>query len=506
MAGSRDAGREDVALEDRSRDRQARELVHDLREALERGRAPERHDRDPRRRRWRDPLPGGEEPGERDRVDGLDLAPQLRERPAPEQAEDLGIAVLALGATGPELAGEQRARVDQPVERVLDDARRQAPAARRLRPEERPVRPGPAGEQPVERPDDRPEERLRHAGRRTRPDPVAVARDVLHRDPALLATDPRTHGAAGRRELGQVDRRLDPAADGPRAGLVRREVAESPQEVVDLVGVRRVALVGERLEAELEVREGVRVEQLAQLLLAQQLAQEVAVKGQRLGAALGERGVAVVHVRRHVVEQQAPANADAFAVSTLWTAISRRATPPRISRRAGRSNTSARHSRYVSTRIGKLPYRLATDSSSAARWRRCHNGVRVPGRRRGRSSARAAFSRNRLANSDDAADAAHHQVLHLVGIGEQELLDPVERPVALGQADRDPVVGVDRLDLEPQPLLEARLERERPRRWTRPPNGVRITSRQSPSSSRKRSMTIRRSVGSAPVASRSSSR
>ena len=57
-----------------------------------------------RRRRRRDPLPGGEEPGERDRVDGLDLAPQLRERPAPEQAQDLGIAVLALGAAGPELA------------------------------------------------------------------------------------------------------------------------------------------------------------------------------------------------------------------------------------------------------------------------------------------------------------------------------------------------------------------------------------------------------------------
>ncbi len=303
---ARDAGRQDVALEDRRRDRQPRELVHDLREALERGRAPERHDRDPRRRRWRDPLPGGEEPGERDRVDGLDLAPQLRERPAPEQAEDLGIAVLALGATGPELAGEQRARVDQPVERVLDDARREAPAARRLRPEERPVRAGPAGEQPVERPDDRPEERLRHAGRRARADPVAVARDVLHRDPALLAADPRTHGAAGRRELGQVDRRLDATADGPRTGLVRREVAEAAQQVVDLVRVRRVALVGERLEAELEVREGVRVEQLAQLLLAQQLAEEVAVQRQRLCAALRERGVAVVHVRRHVVEQQAP--------------------------------------------------------------------------------------------------------------------------------------------------------------------------------------------------------
>src|SRR5450759_2663719 len=47
----------------------------------------------------------------------------------------------------------------------------------------------------------------------------------------------------------------------------------------------------------------------------------------------------------------------AAGVSTRWTRISRRAMPPSTSRRAGRSKTSARHSRYVSTRIGKLPYR-----------------------------------------------------------------------------------------------------------------------------------------------------
>ena len=42
--------------------------------------------------------------------------------------------------------------------------------------------------------------------------------------------------------------------------------------------------------------------------------------------------------------------------------------------------------------------------------------------------------------------------------------------------------------------------------WTRPPNGVSRQSRQSPSSSRNRSTTIRRSVGRTPVDSRSSSR
>ena len=159
-------------------------------------------------------------------------------------------------------------------------------------------------EQPVERPGGRPEERLRDAGRRRHADAVAVARHVLHRDPALLAADPRPDGAARRGQLGEVQRCLGPAADRAVAHLVGREVAEAAKEVVDLVRVVRLPLLDERLEAELEVRERLRVEQLAQLLLAQQLAQQVAVEGQRLRPALGERRVALVHVGGDVVEQQ----------------------------------------------------------------------------------------------------------------------------------------------------------------------------------------------------------
>ena len=146
-----------------------------------------------------------------------------------------------------------------------------------------------------------------------------------------------------------------------------------------------------------------------------------------------------------------------------WTVSSRRCTPPRISRRAGRSNTSARHSRYVSTRIGKEPYRLATASRSAARWRCCQSGVRVPGRRRGQEQGPRRVLAEPAGEQARAADPPDDQVLDLVGIREQQLLHPVEARVALGQPDRDAVVGVDRLDLEAEPLLEPRLDRERPR-------------------------------------------
>ncbi len=50
--------------------------------------------------------------------------------------------------------------------------------------------------------------------------------------------------------------------------------------------------------------------------------------------------------------------------------------------------------------MGKLPYRCATASRSAARLRCAHSGLRLPGYRLGRSSARAAFSRKRAAKSE----------------------------------------------------------------------------------------------------------
>jgi len=86
----------------------------------------------------------------------------------------------------------------------------------------------------------------------------------------------------------------------------------------------------------------------------------------------------------------------------------------------------------------------------------------VPGRRRGRRRARAAFSRNREAKRAVHADRGDHQVLHRVGGGEELVLDAFE--IAVGQPDRDPVVGPDGGDLRPEPLPQARLDGHRPRR------------------------------------------
>ena len=63
-------------------------------------------------------------------------------------------------------------------------------------------------------------------------------------------------------------------------------------------------MLGPKLEVVLDLLERAGVDQVAELLLPEQLAQQLAVERQRRRAPLGVRRVALVHVRRDVVEQQ----------------------------------------------------------------------------------------------------------------------------------------------------------------------------------------------------------
>ena len=76
------------------------------------------------------------------------------------------------------------------------------------------------------------------------------------------------------------------------------------QHVVQPVAARGAGQLGAALQVVFDALERSRVDQLAQLLLAEQLAQQVAVERQRGGAALGVGRVALVHVGGDVVEQQ----------------------------------------------------------------------------------------------------------------------------------------------------------------------------------------------------------
>jgi hypothetical protein len=262
--------RKDVALQHRRGDREPGQLVHDLGQPFEGGRRAERRrgvtDRC-------DPVPGGQEATERRGFDRLHLAAEARERTAAKDPQDVGVDPFALGAARPELTAKDRAGLQKPFQRVLDDTEREAPAAGGIRAEERPVRPSEAGEQTLERRCRRAEECVRHAGRWRDPDAVAVPRRILDRDPAVVPSDACRDRPSRSHQLGE------PRVAGSRAALAAGrdlsggQVAKPSQEVMELVGGRRLAVVGQRLEAELEVGERLGVEQLAQLLLAEQLAE-----------------------------------------------------------------------------------------------------------------------------------------------------------------------------------------------------------------------------------------
>src|SRR6185437_13344745 len=84
------------------------------------------------------------------------------------------------------------------------------------------------------------------------------------------------------------------------------------------------------------------------------------------------------------------AKGDGVRESTGVTRMRRDSTRWSTRAREGRSKTSRRHSRYVSSTMGNDGYWEATESRSWARFRWAQRGVRFPGERRGRSSARAA--------------------------------------------------------------------------------------------------------------------
>ena len=133
----------------------------------------------------------------------------------------------------------------------------------RLRRRERPPALGEAGDEALERVRPAFEERLgqpagRHGAKR-----IAVPAGVLGGDEALLARDPQRDRTA------LVEQRR-----GERGiELAGPQVSTQPQDVVQLVRVARLAA-----ELRLDLLERAGIDQLAQLLLAEQLLEQVTVE------------------------------------------------------------------------------------------------------------------------------------------------------------------------------------------------------------------------------------
>ena len=326
------------------------------------------------------------------------------------------------------------------------------------------MRPGVAGEQPVERSGGGTQERRRDADRRRDPDAVAIARDILDREPAFVAGHPGSDGPSGGCELIEPRPGGRVAAIGPGRHLGGGQVAEPAQEVGDPVERRRPTVVGQRLEAQLEVGQRIGIEQLSQLLLAEQLTEQVAIERQRPGPTLGDRRVAVIHVGGHVVEHQAAGE----------RRRSRRFDAVDGDLAAGDAGQDLAQAGQVEDIRQTLAIGLDQDRERAVP-RGDGEQVRralplLPERRpRSRPPARQEQGPGRVlaepaGEEGRGRELPDDEVLDLVRLREEERLDAGKRGIALGQADRDPIVRPDGLHLESKAFADPRLERERPRR------------------------------------------
>ena len=248
-------------------------------------------------------MPRHHEAPQRVGVDGLDLVPQLRERAAAQAAEHVGLDPLALGAAGPELALDEPSGLGEPLQQRPDHRDAEPVAGSQLRRRERAVRAGKAHRQIAGRVAHRLEQRFGQPGRHGHAERVAVARHVLDRDVARLAGDRQWHHPPRPHELGH---RVAGACQMPTRSTISSSV-RSPMrisEVVDAVGAAHLVAVFEVLQAPLELGECVRVEEIAQFGVAEQLAQLRLIDRQRLRPPLRQRRVAVVDVVGDVAEEQ----------------------------------------------------------------------------------------------------------------------------------------------------------------------------------------------------------
>ena len=231
---------------------------------------------------------------------------------------------------------------------------------------------------------------------------------------------------------------------------------------MQLVGAACAAAFGEALQLELEVGEHARVEQLAQLLGAEQVAQQVAVERECRGPPLGERRVALVHVRGDPVEQQAlrerrrlgrvdADHADRAAaqlpehlaqrrqVEHVLHALARRLEQDREAR------VLRRDGEQIGGALALLPQRRAPVRTATRQQQRTRRALAEAGREQRRLRQRR-----------------EHELVDVVRVDHQL----VERHLVgrLGEAEDDAVVAPHRLDRHVVAVHQPPLDRHRPRR------------------------------------------
>ncbi len=211
----------------------------------------------------------------------------------------------------------------------------------------------------------------------------------------------------------------------------------------------------------LDLVERARIEQVAQLLLAEQLAEEVTVERERLRTPLCGRRVVLVHVRRDVVEEERGRirrgrcalhvhDVDLPGLHAVEEPLQRGEVEDVLEHLP----EGLEHDREGPVLLRYLEKALGLEPLLPER---CPL-TRPPPRDQQRTGGVLTKARP---EERSAAELTHDQVVHLVRV-EDQLLGRGRR-VGVGEVERDPVVRPEDVGVDAQRLLQAGRSGERPR-------------------------------------------
>ncbi len=407
-------------------------------------------------------LPGRQERSQHLARHRLGFVPELRQRAPLQEPEHPRVAPLRRERARQVLTLDDPAVGREPVQRPGHDRDAQAVLVRHFEGGERAVRPGVPGDQVAERIRQRLGEGGGDAWRERDAERVTQPSRVLDRGKALLACDPYLDDPALGREVGDPGRRglaVGAAVDD----LSGRQRADLPDHVRELFGRRASAAGRQALQVPLRVRHDLRVEQLSQVGLTEQLGEECGIQGQRLGPALGQRRVAFVHECADVPEQERsgerrarlrldldqpdPASGEVAHepdqrrdVEHVLQALAHRLEHDR------EAAVAAGYRQQLGRPLALLPERTAAARLAARKQERARRALTEPGREQRRR-----------------AEFGSHDLLDLVRIEHRETSR--RRVVRIRNPDHDPVVGIHGLHVHAAvPLPQPGRDRQRPRR------------------------------------------
>ena len=307
----------------------------------------------------------------------------------------------------------------QARERGLDHRDAEAKARADVLARERTMRAAEAPHQIADRIGDRLEQRHRQSRRQRHADRIAIARRILDRDEALARR--RCARRSARRVLTSSSIAGSATPASLRSSIsVARQIAEPQQQVVNRIGRSRMETRRQVLQLLLERVEHGFVEQIAQLGVADQIAQLRLIDRQRLRAPFGQRRIAVVDVVGDVAEQQRRRerrrllrfdvdDAQRSAAHAAHDVGQRRQVEDVAQALAiglendRKRSESRRHREQIRRALAQLPERRARAGPAAGQQQRAAGGFAEPRREHRRRS-----------------ELPHHQPLDFVGIRQQQ--------------------------------------------------------------------------------------